>query len=275
MKYYTLAFIVNGASGCQASWGGVINLSENYLVADINTLRSAGGDVIISFGGASGIELAQSCASVSILQAQYQAVIDKYNLTSLDFDIEGAAMANAAANNRRNQAIANLQNIARSQNRSLTISYTLPVLPGGLDQTSLNLLQNAVSNGVEVSIVNIMAMDYGSVASPNTMGQNAIDAINATAAQLATVYPNKTAAQRKAMIGVIPMIGLNDVAPEVFTVADANLLLNFAQNNNLGRLAMWSMTRDKQCPGTAYVSPTCSGISQSPFEFSNIFKQFH
>ena len=147
-------------------------------------------------------------------------------------------------------------------------------MPNGLGQASINFVQNAVANGVDITTVNIMAMDYGAVANPNQMGQNAIDATNAAVAQLAVVYPNRTLAQRRAMMGITPMIGLNDVAPEVFTLSDASQVLNFAQANNIGRLAMWSMTRDKSCPGTPTVSPVCSGIVQQPLAFSNVFKQF-
>ena len=273
-KYYTLAFITAG-SGCEARWGGVIGLNEDFLIADINALRTAGGNVIVSFGGANGIELAQACASVETLKARYQAVIDKYNLTHVDFDIEGGALGDTAANDRRNKAIAALQATAAANNRPLVVSYTLPVLPDGLTFHGTNILQNAVANNVNVSVVNIMAMDYGAIANPNTMGQNAIDAANATLAQLAPIFPNQTPAERKAMIGVTPMVGLNDVAPEVFTMADAQMLINYAQTNQIGRLAMWSMTRDRQCAGSAQVSPVCSGIAQTPFAFTNLFKSFN
>ena len=40
----------------------------------VSAIRSRGGDVKISFGGASGIELAQACTSVSALTAEYQAL---------------------------------------------------------------------------------------------------------------------------------------------------------------------------------------------------------
>lgn len=274
-KFYTLAFIVSGG-GCQASWGGVIPLNQNHMLEDVNALRTLGGEVIISFGGANGQELAQTCSSVGNLQAQYQAVIDRYQVTRLDFDIEGAALADPTSINRRNQAITNLQAWASSQGKPLFVSYTLPVLPTGLTQDGVNLLQSAINNGVEVKVVNIMAMDYGgpSVADPNQMGQNAIDAANSLFNQLKALYPGKTDSQVWAMVGVTPMIGLNDVVPEIFTLADAQLVLAFAQQKNIGRLAMWSVGRDKQCPGSPHLSPSCSGVTQAPWAFSNIFKSF-
>jgi chitinase len=46
---------------------------------------------------------------VADLQAQYQRVIDTLNLTRIDLDVEGSTLNDTAANDRRNQALANLQ----------------------------------------------------------------------------------------------------------------------------------------------------------------------
>lgn len=277
LKHYTLGFITAG-SGCDARWGGSVPLngefSDDNLIPAINSLRAQNGNVIVSFGGAAGTELAQACASATLLAAQYRRVIDKFKLTHLDFDIEGAAASDATANERRNAAIAILQAEAASAGRQLVVSYTLQVSPAGLTQNGLNILQNAVRHNVAVTVVNIMTMDYGGGADPNRMGQNAIDAATATLTQLQEIFTNKTAAQLRSMLGLTPMIGLNDVTPEVFTLADADLLYNYATRQNIGRLAMWSMTRDKQCPSGSYVSPTCSGITQQEFDFAKKFMAF-
>ena len=55
-----------------------------------------GGDVIVSFGGAANHELAEVITSATALQAAYQSMIDAYGLTHIDFDIEGAAVADRA-----------------------------------------------------------------------------------------------------------------------------------------------------------------------------------
>lgn len=277
VKYFTAAFVVS-QSGCQASWGGVVPVSQNFLVPEIAALRNAGGDVIVSFGGAFGIELAQACTTVSSLQSQYQAVIDKFQLTRIDFDIEGGAVADTASVDRRNKAITALQTAAKASGKKLVVQYTLPVLPTGLTLDGVKILQNAIQNGVDLGIVNIMAMDYGNaVANPNQMGQEAINAANSTFNQMRALYTTaqKTDAQLRAMQGVTPMIGLNDVSPEVFTLSgDAPLLLNYAQTKGLGMLAMWSVGRDRACPGSPNVSPTCSGVAQADWAFSNAFRPF-
>src|SRR5215471_11361017 len=78
IKFFTIAFVISG-NGCQASLNGTSLAQENSMAGSINNLRAIGGDVIISFGGAGGQELALTCGSVSSLEAQYQAVINKYN----------------------------------------------------------------------------------------------------------------------------------------------------------------------------------------------------
>jgi hypothetical protein len=266
-KFFNLAFVIDSGNNCTPRWGGVTALNDPSITSDISALRTAGGNVRVSFGGANGSELALNCASAQTLANAYQSVITAANATQIDFDIEGAALGNTAANDRRNQAIAILQ----QQNKSLSVSYTLPVLPSGLTQDGVNVLQSAKTNGANVSAVNIMAMDYGS-AFPADMGQNAIDAATATEATVKSVWGlSDTDAWHK--IAVTPMIGVNDVNTETFTTADATQLVTFAQSKHLAWLSFWSAARDTQCPGGAqgFASPTCSSITQQPNAFAKIF----
>jgi Glycosyl hydrolases family 18 len=273
-KYFSMAFIV-ASNGCQANWGGFYTMAQNFEVNDVPALRAQGGDAIVSFGGADGTELALACSTVSTLQAQYQAVVDKYNLTRVDFDVEGFALGNITSIDRRNKAIAALQTAAASAGKTLVVQYTLPVLPTGLTSEGLGLLQNAVTNGVHIGMVNVMTMDYGSYYDPSQMGTYAVQAMNATISQVAALYgAAETDARVRAMIGVTPEIGLNDVTPEVFTLGDASTVLSAAQSSGIGMLTFWSTGRDQECPGAPEVSGTCSGIIQSPGAFTKIFKLF-
>ena len=242
-KFWTLAFMLG--SGCSAAWNGTDPISNNLYVSDVNNLRAQGGDVIISFGGAGGNELGQACTSVSSLQAAYQSVITKYNLKWMDMDIEGGRESDTASVTRRNQALHNLQ----VANPGLRVNYTLAVARTGLPQAQINLLNNAKANGVTVSVVNIMAMDYGPCYTD--MGQAAIDAANATRNQL-------TANGITAKVGVTPMIGINDVTCENFTTTNAQQLVTYAQANSyISLLAYWAMGAD------------------GAHSYINIFKTFH
>ncbi|KOV59229.1 cellulose binding domain-containing protein [Streptomyces sp. MMG1121] len=270
VKNYNLAFVTDGG-GCTPKWGGVTDLTSDAVAAQIGSLRAKGGDVRVSFGGASGSELATTCSSADALAAAYGKAVDAFKLTKVDFDIEGGALPNTAANTRRAQAIAKLQ----QQHPGLDVSFTLPVMPEGLTQDGVNLLSNAKSNGVKTSTVNIMAMDYGASYSGD-MGGYAQQAATATQAQIKGVLGLSDSAAWKA-VAITPMIGVNDVSSETFKVDDATQLVNFAKSKGLGWLSMWSAARDKQCAGGAKDSadPTCSSIVQDKDAFSKAFGAFN
>ena len=206
------------------------------------------------------------CAERSDPAGEYQSVIDRYHVNSIDFDIEGAAVANQHSITLRDQALVGLE----KANPNLQVSFTLPVLPTGLVADGLNVLQSAKNDGVKINVVNIMTMDYGASADNNgQMGQDAISAIIATEKQLSNLGIN-------AQIGVTPMIGVNDIASEVFKLSDAQALLNYAQTDaRVAEISMWSVARDNgNSAGAHYASSDSSGIAQQPYDFSAIFHQF-
>lgn len=266
VRYFTLAFILDGG-GCAASWGSRTRLAqETALGPAIEDLRSHGGDVLISFGGEAGRELALGCDSALALQAQYQTVIDKYKIAVLDLDIEGNALKDSASVDRRNTALAAIQ----AANPNVQVSYTLPVATTGLTPAGIALLNNAMAHGVKVAVVNLMTMDYGGAADPLAMGAHVIAAVNGTTAQM---LDNGI----RARIGICPMIGLNDVKPEVFSLSDARQVIDWAQSNPVvTRLTMWSVERDAACAeGSARPASRCSGVAQQQYEFSGILNTFH
>ncbi|MFJ4788865.1 cellulose binding domain-containing protein [Streptomyces sp. NPDC088794] len=270
VKNYNLAFITDGG-GCTPKWGGVSDLGTDAVAAQIGALRAKGGDVRVSFGGASGSELATTCSSADALATAYGKVVDAYKLTKVDFDVEGGALPNTAANTNRAKAIAKLQ----AAHPGLDVSYTLPVMPEGLTQDGVNLLSNAKSNGVKINTVNIMAMDYGPAYSGD-MGTYAEQAATATQAQVKSVLGLSDAAAWKT-VAVTPMLGVNDVAAEIFKVDDATQLVNFAKSKGLGWLSMWSAGRDQQCAGGTKptADATCSSILQDKFAFSKAFGTYN
>ncbi|WP_171114007.1 MULTISPECIES: cellulose binding domain-containing protein [Streptomyces] len=270
VKDYNLAFITDGG-GCTPKWGGVTDLASDAVAQQIGALRAKGGDVRVSFGGAAGSELATACPSADALAAAYGKVVDAYDLTKVDFDVEGGALPNTAANTRRAQAIAELQ----QQHPGLDVSFTLPVMPEGLTQDGVNLLADAKKNGVEINTVNIMAMDYGPAYSGD-MGTYAEQAATATQAQIKSVLGLSDSAAWRT-VAVTPMIGVNDVVTEVFKVEDATQLVNFAKSKGLGWLSMWSGTRDKACPGgpKPAADATCSSIDQDKFAFAKAFAAYN
>ncbi|WP_371477334.1 ricin-type beta-trefoil lectin domain protein [Kitasatospora sp. NBC_00315] len=267
LKYFTLAFVISDGS-CNATFNGNTAITDAGWTSAVNSLRAAGGDVIASFGGASGTELGQACTSVSSLKAQYKRVVDTLNLTKIDLDVEGGALGDTAANDRRNQALASLQQDYAAAGRNLAVHYTLPVNPTGLEADSLSLLNNAKSRGLNVGVVNIMTMDYGATLD---MGKAATDAASALHTQLGQIWTTKTSQQLWAMEGNTPMIGVNDSTNEVFSTANATTLTNFARGNGIQLLAYWALGRDKACASNGTLSDSCSGTSQSAYQFATTF----
>ncbi|NEA29242.1 chitinase [Actinomadura bangladeshensis] len=260
---FTLAFITSGG-GCTPKWGGTTDLDANPVANQAAALRAAGGDIRISFGGASGSELGTACTGVESLTAAYDKVVTAFGLTQADFDIEGAALPDTEADTRRAKAIAALQR----KHSGLKVSFTLPVLPTGLTPDGVNLVSNAKANGVAIDAVNIMAMDYGPPSS--AMGDLAIQAATSTETQLRAALDVTSAWNR---LAVTPMIGVNDVATETFTPRDAAQVAEFAASKGLAWTAMWSANRDRPCPGgpKPQADPTCSGIARQPFAFTEAF----
>ncbi len=263
-KYFTLAFILGDAAGCDPSWGGTIPLNDSRITGEINDLRALGGDVAVSFGGAAGPYLQQTCTTQAAQAAAIEQVIDAFNIKHIDFDIEASVNVDMM-----NKAIAQVQR----DRPGTVVSYTLMVQGdtyGLTPSLGVDLLNNAVANGVNVGIVNPMTMDFGS---SMEWGDAVISAATATHTQMQSIWPSKSSAQLWAMLGVTPMIGRNDTGP-IFSISDAQKLVTWANGNHVGLLAFWSVSRDNGgCPGGG-VSPTCSSISQSTYEFTTIFGGF-
>ena len=82
---------------CQPSWDGYYTLDQAGATLDLEgqlkTFRAAGNDIAIAFGGQLATELAVACTDVDALVQAYTAVITKYGLDTLDFDVEGEGLA--------------------------------------------------------------------------------------------------------------------------------------------------------------------------------------
>jgi hypothetical protein len=276
---YTLTPVQSNNGACQAAWGGTDVLSQpagQYYAEQIAALRKAGGDVAVTiFGSTNQNDLAYVCNTPAALAGVLEAIVDRYQVKYLDFDIEGNAPYTALSRARRSAALRLVQDHYAALGRRLAVSYTLPVDPGGLPSAMVGLVQSALRAGVKIAIVNVMTMDYGDSFEPHPqghMGAYAIEAAQHTVAQLRKIgFPLGT--NPYASIGITPMIGQNDVTDEVFEVSDASQLEAWAHANGVGRLAFWAEQRDKSCAGgtNPVASDVCSGIEQKPYQFSKIF----
>ena len=258
---YTAAFATG--EGCSDIWGDTLPIGNDPTIGgEISSAKAAGASVIVSSGGSAGEPISFTCTNQPAIDAAYQAIINDYGTDYLDFDIEGAAIADTTGIDQTFQAMKDL----KASNPGLVWSVTVPVLPSGLDNYGTALLQDAQNMGVTIPIVNVMAMDYyqGDI----EMGNAAISAAENTLSQMKAVNGSYTYAN----VGITPMIGVNDDG-STFTLADASSVASWASSNGIGRLAFWSVDRDQACPGGngGAASPTCSGVSESTGQFTSAF----
>jgi hypothetical protein len=280
LKYYTLAFIIarqdgNGKNAVyhkEPSWDGRIPIEQNFYHDQIDAIRKRGGDVIMSFGGEAGKELANVIDDPAQLEAAYQKVVDQYKFTWLDFDVEGNNLDKGKPDSeRRNTVLASLQ----KKNPGLIISYTLPVDPNGISEASQALLADAKAKGVKVHSANLMVMYFGKkfINKGKSEGQLGVDSANAAYAQLQKIDP-------AIQVGLCPCLGRNGSKDEVFTLNDAKTLKAFADKTPwVCSLHYWSINDDAARPrrkrnaNTGTNSVTASNSPQ-PWAFAKIFQTF-
>lgn len=225
----TLAFLLADAQGRAPAWDGTMPLD-----AWLGRVRASGKRVVLSFGGASGTDLARAVTDVKALAAQYVAAARRYDAWKIDLDVEGWSLGDQASVRRRNAALVAVQ----ATLPALKLQYTLPVMPHGLDAACLALLRDAKGRGVRLHAVNVMAMNYGD-SFDGDMGAYAIQAARATRAQLDAL------GLKNVGVGITPMVLQNDVRANVFTLQDARQVADFAAATPWVRfVGYWATGRD-------------------------------
>jgi len=279
-KFYTLAFIIADRSNNPA-WDGRIPMGQNFYADQIAAIRARGGDVIMSFGGEAGKDIAIVETNPATLETKYQSVMDRYHFTWLDFDIEGENLEDHAANQRRNTALARLQ----AKNPGLIISYTLPVNPHGISEDAQELLADAKAKVLKIHSADLMVMYFGKafIHQGKSEGQLGIDSANGAHAQIQKIDP-------AIRIGLCPCLGRNGSQDEVFTLEDARTLKAFADRTPwICSLHFWSINRDAARPPNKKISSSTAnqggvvsintnGVAvpdvRSPWAFARIFQTF-
>ncbi|MBU1250381.1 MAG: chitinase [Actinobacteria bacterium] len=279
-----LSFIVADPDNpCTPTWGTAYDLDEAAVELDLDRrlarLEQLGADLSISFGGLLNDELATACTNPTELVRAYDRVITRYDVSTIDLDIEGENLTDSVVGQRRAEAIATLQEAKRAEGVDLAVWMTLPVLPSGLTEDGTTAVQQMIEAGVDLAGINVMTMNYGqSRGEDESMGAASISALQSTHRQLGIMYElaeielSDGTLWRK--IGATPMIGQNDLVEDVFTLDDAEELNAFAVENGVGRMSMWSLNRDVQC-GPNYVdltrvSDACSGFPQGETSYADV-----
>lgn len=253
VKALTLAF-ATGECG-QEHWAGLgyKQMLENHVVG----LRRAGISHVISTGGAQGVF---TCASEQGMEEFINHYSSRY-LLGFDFDIE-AGQSELVIN-----ALVQQIGTAMQRHPNLRFSFTLATVASTeADQDSINaqgqLVMKAIQRaGLNNYFINLMVMNFGSATPDNCVVVDLARCDMAASAMQSVQNFSRRYGVPLARIEVTPMIGVNDVTDNVFTLTDANLLTRFVQNQGLGGLHFWSINRDGPCLAElAAVSAICHGL---------------
>ncbi|GAA2266186.1 hydrolase [Streptomyces ruber] len=241
---YSLAFVIVDGDDCTPAWGGTAAVDDAAVASRVSALKESGATVRVAFGGASGTEPAEARDSASALASAYGQALDAAGASAADSDVEGDALTDAASVDLRSEAIAQLQ----EEREGLSVSFTLPVMPSGLDDDGVALLESANDHSVQVSTVDVMTMDYGS-SYDGDMGDYAETSAEAAHDRLADVFglSDETAWHGLALTS---MIDENDVENETFTLHDAARVREFADERGFAWVSVWGSFRNRRCDTT-------------------------
>jgi len=233
-------------------------------VADANValFNRAGIGYIISTGGEGGVFTCGSDAGMEAFIARYASP----RLVGIDFDIEAQQTPEIV------DALVRRAVAAQRRHPALRFSFTLATLAaadgsrGGLNAQGRSVLQAIRAHGLIDYTINLMVMDYGPPTPANCvlarggatcdMGASAIRAADNLHALHGVPFEQ---------IELTAMIGVNDVAANDFTLADAERLARHARERGLAGVHFWSLDRDTPCPRPAQgASATCSGLETVP-----------
>eukprot|EP00731_Ephydatia_muelleri_P002033 Em0001g2033a len=246
-------------------WAGVS--ADTFAKANIGLLKSHGIQYTISTGGKKDVFTCSSKSGADKFLMRYLTP----QLQGLDFDIEVEMSTDQLSNLMK--SVFYLQQMKPK----LTISFTLASSAStGPDASSINELGKSVLTAARKAglkfVVNLMTMNYGSTPSQwiCVVDDNQKCDMGASAIQAANNL-NKKHGVPFTEIALTPMIGMNDITNEIFTIEDMQMVLEFGKNYRLAGLHYWSFDRDRQCPDSPVAaSPTCSGVEQGPLQYYNL-----
>ncbi|MCX4766339.1 carbohydrate binding domain-containing protein [Streptomyces sp. NBC_01275] len=264
VKWFTMAFVLDGG-GCNPMWDSTRPLTGGVDQSVINQVRSAGGDIVPSFGGWQGSKLGANCSSASALSAALQKVIDAYSLKAIDMDIENSdEFENEAVQARILTALKTV----KANNPGLKTIVTFGTSTTGPTYYGNRLIEQAKSLNADIDVFTIMPFDFGG---GSDMYGNTVNATEGLKTKLKSTF-GWDDATAYAHIGISGMNGLSD-QQENTTPAIWTSIRDWANSHHIARLAYWAVNRDRPCPGGGVVS-NCSGISQNTWQFTSITAGF-
>jgi hypothetical protein len=235
VRAFTLAFILNQGS-CKPVWDGTSSLTAGPNPGRIKEIRAAGGDVVVSIGGAAGSKLGSVCKDEKVLAAAYQKVIDAFKLKAIDIDLESGEV-------KQSMKVLKALKIVKQKNAGVQTILTLGTGTGGLEGGEAKIPGQAASIGSPVDVWTIMPFDFGND-SKLDHGKASVSASEGLHRQLKSALGGSDAAIY-AKQGISSMAGRTDTGGNV-TVANFKTMLAYCQQHNLARFTYWEMHLDNK-----------------------------
>ncbi|MFD0887327.1 fibronectin type III domain-containing protein [Streptosporangium algeriense] len=255
VKSFTMAFIL-AQNGCNPAWDGQRPLTGGSDAAAINTIKTKGGSVEISFGGWSGNKLGPNCSTPEAFAGAVQKVIDALGPAAVDFDIENTdEFENYTVQDR----ILNALKIVRQKNPNVKIVVTIPTFKTALSAAGVRLVNQAKALGSPIDNFTIMPFNF----SGTDMYQDTVNASEGLKTALKNAY-GWNDAQAYAHMGISGMNGKSDQG-ETTSPAQWTQIRDWAKAKGLTRLSFWAVNRDRVNGG---------GVPQAEWEFTRITAGF-
>jgi Cellulose binding domain/Fibronectin type III domain/Glycosyl hydrolases family 18 len=264
IRAYTMAFVLSGG-GCSPAWDGMRPLTGGTDQSTIRSIQSAGGQVIPSFGGWQGNKLGPNCGTPDALAGAVMQVVNAYNLSWVDLDIENIdEFENEAIQDRWLNAL----RIVKTRKAGLRTIVTFGTTTSGPNFWGNRLIQRAKALNANVDVFTIMPFDFGGGGNMVASTTSAVEGLRASL-QSTFGWSADTAYRH---IGISGMNGLSDQR-ELTSPSTWTQIRDYASSHHLARLAFWSVNRDRGCPNGGVVSD-CSGIDQTQWQFTRITAGF-
>ncbi|MFC3980685.1 fibronectin type III domain-containing protein [Streptosporangium jomthongense] len=255
VKAFTMAFIL-AQNGCNPAWDGQRPLTGGSDQNAINTIKSKGGSVEISFGGWSGNKLGPNCSTPEAFAGAVQKVIDALGPAVVDFDIENTdEFENYTVQDR----ILNGLKIVRQKNPNVKIVVTIPTFKTALSAAGVRLVNQAKALGAPIDNYTIMPFNF----SGTEMYQDTVNASEGLKSSLKSAF-GWSDSEAYAHMGISGMNGKSD-NNETTTPAQWTKIRDWAISKGLTRFSFWAVNRDRVNGG---------GVPQAEWEFTKITAGF-
>jgi chitinase len=248
-------------------WGA--DSAQQIADANVAAFAQAGVDYIVSTGGQGGVFTCATDEGMERFITRYESK----HLIGIDFDIEEEQTPQ--------QVLSLVQRIKAAQVKRPNLRYSFTVATHAaadgsgrsLNRQGETILAALRRSGVRNFTFNLMVMDYGPAARTRCVVRNGACDMGTSALQAA-----HNVGQRYGLpfsqIELTPMIGVNDVVANVFTLRDAEMLAAAVKKLKLAGLHYWSLDRDKPCTEpTTGASPVCSTLPLKALEYNRVLSQ--